>query len=138
MNSNDIVARPLPWRRITPLHDQLGARVLKSAIVTSAPNQLVTLFNAPFHADTIDRIIGVEVRIGAATQAGNWTLQDLNSGWSMTVRSGNFLGNYGFNIETLLDSANLVFSCSETILSTWNAQISLKNFEIMPYQLGHS
>lgn len=127
---------PLSWRKITPLHKRMGAHSLRIPLVLSA-NTPLTIFQATFGAGTIDRIIGCRLGLGGVG-AGTVTLKEIHSGWQIAIVAATQLGDYGFNIETLIDGANLTIESSVDVDFAKGAMISLFNFELPPYQIGHS
>ena len=131
-----VASHVLPWRHNTPLHEEIGARVIRITPIIVGAGGSATLFNAPFHAGTIDRIIGVRLRAAGVVAAGTMTIADIASGFSWSIVAGTRFGNYDFNIETLSDLANIVFTSSVALTEAENVQVSLLNFEIPSVAIG--
>lgn len=139
-NETVVIASSLTWRKDTPLHTELGARVIKFTPIVASPGVPLTLLNAVFGPRTIDRVIGVSIRTNGFNIAPTaLTLADLSSGyiWQIDCGATGHLGNYCFNIETLETQCNLVLTSSVSIPASANVQVSLYNFEIPNNSTGH-
>src|ERR1700733_10350682 len=106
---------PLPWRSITPLHRKLGVRSLRFIYGASQATPLPAsplLINMRYDASTLlDRIIGFTLSVGAGGAAGDFLIQELNTGWFLDYTMPGTKGIYlTANIETLPDEVNLQLS----------------------------
>jgi hypothetical protein len=135
--SNPYTFRSLPWRKVTPLHRTMGPRCLIVPLVAgiSVP---ISLFNAPYHDGTIDRIIGCELNLGGISSAALFTIQENNSGWARSYHAFSNPGTYCFNIVTLDDSANITLTVNKAVTAAMLCTATLYNFEIPPDVQGHS
>lgn len=129
----------LPWRKVTPLHKQLGARATRflygasAATPTAAAPQTI---NLRYDAITnIDRIIGCTVSVAAGGPACEFFIQELNTGWFLDYSlPGTKAVYFSFNIETLPDEVSLAFYFSSNLGT--QAYLSFQNFEVVPHKVA--
>src|SRR5271166_6076010 len=108
---------PLPWRKITPLHKQLGARAIRfvytngTGLPLTATPQTMFLRYGP---DTgIDRIVGFNLSIANSATPTNFALNENATGWQFSFVYPGSKGVYILgNVETLPDEVNLTWSFS--------------------------
>ena len=103
-----------------------------------AASQRLVLFSDQFGPRSIDRIIGVSLRLGGLAGAASFVFQDEASGFVFPVQASVHLGNYTFNIETLPDNSLISFTPSVAIPASANFNWSLYNFEIPPSVIGQA
>ena len=135
IQSNDIYTVPLPWRKETNLHREMGARVLRykwSTAETPPTPAAPLLIDFEYSGTTLDRIVGFSLASGSTTTAAIFLMEELNTGW---VYSARYTANTSLraldNIETLPDRVSLRIS--------WSADpvgplcLSFYNFEVVPW-----
>jgi len=126
---------PLPWRKVSPLHKQLGARSLRFAYpggngapVIATPQSLYLRYGPE---TGIDRIIGFSVMLGKGADAPELTMSELATGWLFDhVFTANQGASVFGNLETFPDEINLTFSFAAA--TTRNVYLAFYNFEIVP------
>lgn len=133
-----MLASPLPWRKVTPLHRRLGARSIRFVYLggaglplTASPQSLAFRYDA---INAMDRIIGFTVSIANAAGPSDFTISELNTGWFYDFT---WPGSKGAlvqgNVETLPDEVNLQFSFSSAI--SGNVYVAFANIEHIPAQI---
>lgn len=127
---------PLPWRKMTPLHHQLGVRAQRFAFPANASlPQLATPQNINLRYDAstgTDRIIGCTLSIANSSAGSDFTIQELNTGWFLNFTYPGSKGAFiQFNIETMIDEVDLSFYFSASSLSG-AVYLSFQNIEVVP------
>ncbi len=130
-----VAAVPLSWRKISPLHKQLGVRSARfvypgggGAPVLATP----AIMNFRYGPEAgMDRIIGFSLLLGKGADTPEFTMSELATGWLFdhVFTAGQGATVYG-NIETLPDEINLSFSFAAA--TTRNVYLSFFNFEVVP------
>jgi len=126
---------PLPWRKVSPLHKQLGTRSLRfvypggnGAPVTATPQSLYLRYGPEAG---IDRIIGFSVLLDKGADTPDLSINELATGWTFEhVFTANQGASVFGNVETLPDEVNLTFSFAAA--TTRNVYVSFFNFEVVP------
>lgn len=131
---------PLPWRKVTPLHKQLGSRSLRfnySAGATLPSAAAPQVVNLRYDISTaIDRLIGFTLAImpGDNTQS-NFILQENNTGWFFPYSYPGTIGAYITGcMETLPDEVNMQFSFSAELNAA--VYVAFQNLEVVPAKLS--
>ena len=135
---NVFLARTLPWRTSSGLHEDMGPRVAQWSPLVMKANTPFTLFNGQFGPHSIDRIIGCKLFFGNCNAPGALTLADIFSGYQWSIFAAQHLGNYNLNIITLPEVANIVLTSSFDVSAAMNVYVALLNFEIPEGSMGHS
>lgn len=136
--TNIITARSIPWRKITSLHAAMGARAIFLPIVCSSGVPFPLFKDNVYSAQTIDRIIAVELNLGGLAGPCIWTVTETGTGWTRTINADGKAGSYGFNVTTLDDGADLSLTVNQNITPAMLCSAVLYNFEIPQYQIGHT
>jgi len=126
---------PLSWRKVSPLHKQLGARSLRfvypagnGAPTIAAPQSLYLRYGPE---TGIDRLIGFSIMLGKGADAPELTMSELATGWLFDhVFTANQGASVFGNLESMPDEINLAFSFAAA--TTRNVYLSFFNFEVVP------
>jgi hypothetical protein len=135
IQANSIFKTPLPWRRDTPLHAQMGALSLRYKWTAA---QTLPLAASPlsirmqYTADTMDRIIGFTLVCETGATAVTFAMVENNTGWMYSaIKAANAPLLAHDNIETLPDMADLTVTFS--VDSANAVYLAFHNFEVVPF-----
>lgn len=133
-----VTAIPLPWRKITPWHKKVGARAMRftygaTTPVPSLANPQPVLFRYDA-GSPMDRIIGFTLSVAPGNSAGNFLVQELNTGWFLSYAlPGTTPIFINAIIETLPDEVSLQFYFSAS--PNANVYVSFQNVEVVPVKI---
>ena len=136
IQANSIFKTPLPWRRDTPLHAQMGALSLRYKWTAAEALPLAAtplLLKFQYTADTMDRVVGFVVSGDFDATVNSFNMLENNTGWRAhyLISAGTSILAMN-NIETLPDQIDLTVWFANNTTSP-AVYLAFYNFEIVPY-----